>query len=110
HYFDSKSGLFTAVLDAVFARHEPGNSAADDPAAAMRAYLGALEILARSNAGLVASLLGSQTHPAVPAEASSAARVWLERIQQRIAAAVEDAQRRGDYRDDIDPGQVSRLA
>ena len=110
HYFDSKSGLFSAVLDTVFGRHDPGPAAADDPAAAMRAWLGALEVLARSNSGLVAILMASNDHPAVPADASSAAHAWLERVHGRIAESVEEAQRRGYYRDDIDPAQVARLA
>lgn len=110
HYFESKGGLFFAVLDTVFGRHDPGPAVSDDPAAAMRAYLSALEVLARSNSGLVAILMGSRGHPAVPVEASNAARGWLERVHGRIAEAVEDAQRRGYYRDDIDPAQIARLA
>jgi TetR/AcrR family transcriptional regulator len=108
HYFDSKSGLFAAVLGAVLARHEPPDHA-EDPASAIKHHLTALEVLARSTPGLVAILSAGGSDAAFPAEASTTAHAWMDRVRGRIAGAVEDGQRRGYYRDDIDPLQVARL-
>lgn len=107
HYFQSKTGLFTAVLHAVLARHEPAETGSDDPASALRRYLGALELLARSTPGLVAVLTADRE--AIPPEVALVAQEWMTRTRSRIAVALEDGQRRGYYRDDIDPEHVARL-
>lgn len=109
HYFNSKSGLFAAVLGSVLARHEPPEHAAEDPASAIKHHLTALEVLARTTPGLVAILSAGASDAAFPAEASNTAHAWIDRVRGRIAGAVEDGQRRGYYRDDIDPVQVARL-
>jgi len=109
HYFDSKSGLFRAVLDSILARHDSRDGAGDDPGQALRSQLTALERLARQTPGLVSILSDSRDASAFPADAANAAREWLERVHSRLAGALEDGQRRGYYRDDIDPAQVARF-
>lgn len=109
HYFDSKSGLLSAVLEALLTKHEGADPVTEDPATALRSLLTALERFARQTPGLVAILADSQTSGAFPREAADAARVWINRVHGRLSGAVEDGQRRGYYRDDIDPRQVAKL-
>jgi len=107
HYFQSKSGLFAAVLAALLRRYEPSDGAADDPAGALRRYLSSLELLARSTPGVVAALNGDRD--VFPPEATTALHDWIASVRTRIAGALADGQRRGYYRDDIDPQEVARL-
>jgi TetR/AcrR family transcriptional regulator len=109
HYFQSKSGLLAAVLESLLSRIETADQVTDDPAAALRSHLTALERFARQTPGLVALLADSRSDTAFPREAAAAAHAWIERLHGKLSGAVEDGQRRGYYRDDIDPAQVARL-
>jgi AcrR family transcriptional regulator len=90
HYFGSKTGLYRAVVDSVARRVDLRTPSTQTPAERIR--------------GLLAVML-----PAY----GSLGRVLPSDFSQRATGAVreilEDGQRRGYVRDDVDPGAVAQL-
>lgn len=110
HYFGSKDGLFAAALEGLLSRADAPDGPGDDPAGAMRRILSQVEAAARASPGLVALLADANANDAFPAGAASLIRDWRRRLLERIVTVMADGQRRGYYRDDLDPAQAARLA
>jgi len=109
HYFDSKGGLFAAALRTALTRLEPAAGSGATPVEELRLLMGALESAVRSAPGLLLTPASPVTD-GVPEEAAAYLREWRTRQQRRLAAAVEEGQRRGHFRDDIDPSGAAEVA
>ncbi len=110
HYFDSKSGLFSSAVTALLDRFAPPHVPAEHPAEEIRAVIAALQAAVRSAPGLLAIIADSSANDEFPAEAAAGVRAWRERQRVRLRSAVEEGQRRGYFRDDIDPAGVAGVA
>lgn len=110
HYFDSKDGLFSRALGALLARLEPKPQTAEHPAEEIRAVVASLQVAVRAFPGILAIIADSAANSAFPREAAAAVHAWRERQRARLRTAVEEGQRRGYFRDDIDPAGVSGVA
>jgi TetR/AcrR family transcriptional regulator len=110
HYFDSKEGLFTSAVAGLLIRLEPAPQAADHPAEEIRAVVAALQAVIRSLPGLLAIIADSSANGEFPREAAAGVRDWRDRQRTRLRTAVEEGQRRGYFRDDIDPANVAGIA
>lgn len=109
HYFDSKGGLFTAALRSVLDRHEPATASVATPVDELRAIAGAVESAARAVPGFL--LAPDPAGPdGMPADAAGMLRDWRARQQTRVAMAVAEGQRRGHFRDDVDPQGIAEVA
>jgi AcrR family transcriptional regulator len=109
HYFDSKRGLYAAVLRAALARLEPVIGEPATPVEAIRRLMEALESAARSAPGI---LLAPEHVPTedLPPEALAELAAWRGRQLARLAETVADGQRRGHFRDDLDPTATAAIA
>jgi TetR/AcrR family transcriptional regulator len=110
HYFDSKEGLFSSAVTGLLSRLEPRAQAAEHPAEEIRAVTAALQSAVRSMPGLLAIIADSSANDDFPREAAAGVRTWRERQRLRLRVAVEEGQRRGYFRDDIDPAGVAGVA
>ncbi len=109
HYFDSKRGLYAAVLRAALARLDPAIGEPATPVEGMRRLMDALESAARGAPGLLLAPEHVATDD-VPAEAVAELQAWRSRQLSRLADAVAEGQRRGHFRDDLDPAATATVA
>ena len=110
HYFGSKEGLFAAALAGLLAPLEPAPTNTSNSAAELRMIITTLQAGARTLPGLVGIVADSNANPDFPDGPRETVRSWLGRTRQRLVDAVADGQRRGYFRDDIDPAGVGQLA
>lgn len=110
HYFDSKEGLFAAALAALVARFDADAPPGVTPVEQIRSVVGVLLRAVRAAPGVVAILVDASANPSFPERASVLLRGWRERMLDRLTAAIEDGQRRGYFRDDIEPRIVAGVA
>jgi TetR/AcrR family transcriptional regulator len=110
HYFESKQGLFSSAVTGLLARLEPAQHAAEHPAEEIRAVLSALQGAIRSLPGLLGIIADSAANDEFPPEAAAGVRAWRDRQRSRLRTAVEEGQKRGYFRDDIDPAAVAGIA
>lgn len=110
HYFDSKEGLFAAALAALVARFDADGPAGATPVEQIRSVVGVLLRAVRAAPGVIAILADAGANPSFPERASVLLRGWQERMLGRLTAAIEDGQRRGYFRDDIEPRVVAGVA
>lgn len=109
HYFDSKDGLFTAALRAGLARALPPALSTDSPVEEVRQLLGRIQQTVRERPGLLAVLATAATDPSLPADARRSVAEFRAHAVQRLQLSLEDGQRRGHFRDDIDPAEFAVL-
>ena len=72
--------------------------------------IAALQAAARGLPGLVGIVADATANPDFPEGPLETMRSWLGRIRQRLTTVLADGQRRGYFRDDIDPASVAQLA
>jgi TetR/AcrR family transcriptional regulator len=109
HYFESKEGLLGAAVASLLADERPAD-AAESPVERLRLALTALSKVLRSTPGLAALVAEATANPRFPPQAATLLRAWRERSRDRIASVLEDGQRRGYFRDDIEPVAVAEIA
>lgn len=110
HYFDSKEGLFAAALAGLVNRFDADAPPGATPVEQIRSVVGVLLRAVRAAPGVVAILVDAGANPSFPERASVLLRGWRERMLDRLTAAIEDGQRRGYFRDDIEPRAVAGVA
>lgn len=111
HYFESKEGLFRSALDALLLRYEPTPAGpSDQPADDIRRVLSDLQSAVRAIPGVLGIIADSTANEGFPPDAAAAVHAWRDRMIERLESAVTDGQRRGYFRDDVDPGTVAGLA
>jgi len=110
HYFDSKDGLFNSAVTALLGRFDPPHQHAEHSAEEIRAVIAALQAAVRAFPGLLAIIADSSANDDFPPAAAAAVRAWRERQRTRLRSAIEEGQRRGHFRDDIDPAAVAGVA
>ena len=110
HYFGSKEGLFIAALEVLLSTLEPAAAASATPVEDLRTTLKSIELAMQQRPGLTGIVADARANPDFPGEALSLVRATLARVQVRLAGILADGQRRGYFRDDIEPAAVARLA
>ena len=101
HYFGSKEGLYRAASASVVSRFAPQAPPGAVPTERLRELVGRLDSAARESP----ALLG----PGVRDDARELAALWCRRAVQAARRILEDAQRTGHVRDDIDLDTVAKL-
>ena len=109
HYFDSKDGLFTAAVAGVLGRFEPRSQVADHPSEEIRAVMDAVQNAVIAFPGLLDLLTDAPGGFEYPRAASMQALGWRDRQHTRLRAAIVEGQRRGYFRDDLDPASTAVL-
>jgi TetR/AcrR family transcriptional regulator len=109
HYFDSKDGLFLAALERLLSRFVPPPPAAT-PTEQVRNGVAAIQGVARAVPGFVGILADAEANSDFPPTAQARLRQWRAAELERLRAALEDGQRRGFFRDDLDPPGVAAAA
>lgn len=113
HYFGSKEGLFLTALQSLLARHEWAPAAAGiepHPAEQIRSLLTAVQSAIRAVPGLLGILADSRSTGDFPPDALRLLRRWRADLLARLTGAIEEGQRRGYFRDDIDPAAVAAIS
>jgi TetR/AcrR family transcriptional regulator len=108
HYFGSKEGLFAAALAPMLARGAAGPRP-DSPVDQIRRLLGELYAAASSTPGMVGILADARANPEFPREARTAVQRWREEKLANLSAAISEGQRRGHFRDDVEPDLVAAI-
>ena len=110
HYFSSKEGLFSQAVRALLTRLEPPVQPAEHSAEEIRSVVAALQAAVSAVPGLLAIIADSAANDDFPKDAADLVRAWRDRQRRRLRSAVEEGQRRGYFRDDIDPESVAGVA
>lgn len=103
HYFESKSGLFAAAQRSLLTRFEPDADPVTSLVDEVRRVMRAVEAAARAIPGIVFLVPRRPVGDDFPAEADATLRDWRERQRARLEDAITEGQRRGHFRDDLDP-------
>ncbi len=109
HYFGSKDGLYAAVAAATFLGAPDSQLTAPTPTESLRRCVADMASWFGRTSG--AALLVSEcvSGRPVPAEAERTVNGWLQKASTNIRAAIDDGQRKGYFRDDIDAQSIARL-
>ncbi len=103
HYFGSKAGLHRAALESILVPPSSGRSGS--PAERLRQFAAQLSATVQVHPALL-SLLAAKA----PDEGSSSlVKGWQQRALAQARDILEDGQRSGHVRDDVDVGAVSEV-
>jgi TetR/AcrR family transcriptional regulator len=109
HYFGSKDGLYAAATAATFRSAPFPLQDAASPTESLRRFVA--EIASWFAASPGAALLTSECVPGrpVPEGAERTVSDWLRLAAAGIKSAIDDGQRKGYFRDDVDAQYVAAL-
>lgn len=105
HYFGSKSGLHRAALTALLDRSIATAPASKAPAERLRELVANLGAVVASHPSLLALLASRAGDP----ESLAAASAWLARARQQARQILQDGQRTGYVRDDVEVDAVAEV-
>ena len=113
HYFRSKEGLYSAAISTVFATWQPAPDSGEHPSERLRETIAHIVQWLSDNPGAARAIAeagrvvaGHQTDAtAPPAEPMR----WFEDTEDAVRSAVEEGQRQGHFRDDVDPQSVADI-
>lgn len=108
HYFGSKDGLYAAAVQSLLARLEPAAPSTATPGEELRSIIAALHAAVRAAPGVLGLLAEGQGE--VPSAGADQLRTWRDRQVARLTASISEGQRRGFFRDDIEPSAVAESA
>jgi AcrR family transcriptional regulator len=109
HYFGSKDGLYEAAVARVFsAAPAPGDSAAT-PLEVIKGRIAAVAGWLEENPGAAPALTECASGRGLPQGAVQSAAAWVGGESGALRTAVEDGQRRGFFRDDLDSQLIVEL-
>lgn len=110
HYFGSKEKLFAAAVDSLLTGLEAHRASATSPIEQVRVTIRGIVTELRALPGVVGILADSGANPGFPEPAAASLRLWQNRLLAQLEAAIQDGQRRGYFRDDVEPRAVSEVA
>ena len=110
HYFGSKDGLYSAAVAAALSGAPPMTEEPSPPPDALKRHVSALTEWLIKTPG--AALAISECRPGrdVPAGAVSQVAGWMESQERHLSALLDDGQRKGHFRDDIDVQAIVALS
>jgi TetR/AcrR family transcriptional regulator len=109
HYFGSKDGLYAAAAAATFRAAPLPPQGTASPTESLRRFVAeiALWFAGTPGAALLASECGAGRP--VPEEAERTVTGWIQQATAGIKSAIDDGQRKGYFRDDVDAQYVAAL-
>jgi hypothetical protein len=81
----------------------------DSPAEEVRLVLGRVQQAIRERPGLVAVLATAASDRSIPPDARTRIAEFRSQLVARVHSTLQDGQRRGYFRDDIDPAEIAAL-
>ncbi len=108
HYFGSKDGLYVAAVSHMLSTAPNATGSAPPPEALWR-FADDLQRWLDANPGSAVMLAECLSGVDVPEAAASSARAWLGDATAAIRSIVDDGQRKGHFRDDIDHAEIVKL-
>ncbi len=109
HYFESKRGLHRAALNSVLARHALTDLPGKQPADRLRGLIAQLAALSRAHPSVLALLASSRPGSASAPESQKMAKDWRAAAVLQARRILEEGQRAGYFRDDLDLDDVSEV-
>jgi TetR/AcrR family transcriptional regulator len=109
HYFGSKDGLYAAAAAATFRSAPLPRQDAPSPTESLRRFVAEIASWFAATPG--AALLAAECMPGrpVPEGAERTVSEWLRQAADGIKSAIDDGQRKGYFRDDVDAQYVAAL-
>jgi AcrR family transcriptional regulator len=105
HYFGSKSGLHRAALKSLLERFAPAGQAGSPPAERLRDLTGQLVATTEAHPALLALLASPEQDP----EATALADEWRSRANRQTRQILQDGQRAGYVRDDVEIDAIAEV-
>lgn len=105
HYFGSKTGLYLAALKSMLERSVTPGQPSRAPVERLRDLSDQLAAVASSHPALLTLLASPKGEP----EAAAIAEAWLERAREQARGILQDGQRSGYIRDDVEIDAVAEL-
>ena len=111
HYYGSKDGLFLSALTELLARCEPrAVSPSDHPTAEIKEVIASLQLAMRARPGMLGIIGDAAANKDFPADAAQLMRSWRGPPWAPPHSAIEEGQRRGYFRDDVDPKALAGIS
>lgn len=110
HYFDSKNGLYEAVVTELFPATPVFDGRGTTPLESVGTCIAAIAERLHANPGAARILVECSGVVEVPAAASRAVGTWIELQANTLRSVIEDGQRKGFFRDDADAQTVAAIA
>ena len=108
HYFGSKDGLYAAAVQSLLTRLDVPLAGAATPGEELRGLVSTLHAAVQAAPGVLGLLAEGQGE--APASGVDLLRAWRDRQLARLRSAVSEGQRRGFFRDDVEPAAVAEAA
>jgi AcrR family transcriptional regulator len=109
HYFGSKDGLYEAAVRQVLSTATPPVGVAQTPLESLKAALSEISEWMEANPGAAVAITECTSGREMPAAAVQSAADWIRLQSDGIRAAVDEGQRQGFFRDDVDSQLVVEL-
>lgn len=110
HYFESKNGLYEAVVSGLFASSAITEGRGATPLESLKEHLSRIADWLEANPGASRALAECARGTGIPTVACRAAEGWLELQSSALRGAIEDGQRKGFFRDDVDAQTIAVVA
>lgn len=109
HYFGSKDGLHKAAVESVLERVDVATERGRPPADGLRQVLRQLLAATEKHPELLLMLAAPASYAHASPDAIALATDWRRRTSESAEQVLQDAQRAGFVRDDVDPGFVAEV-
>ena len=107
HYFGSKDGLYEAAVANLLPQDQEESAPAQTPLDALKGCIAGIAAWLAENPGAALALAECAPGSELPGGALRLASEWTDRQVGMLQAALEDGQRKGFFRDDIDAQSIA---
>lgn len=109
HYFGSKAELHDAAIVAALRRAEVRASPAGQPGERLRQLIGQLQQVTAGSPALLTILANLRLTRSITGSAAREVDAWLARATDCARQILDDGQRSGHFRDDLDSAPIAEL-
>jgi len=110
HYFGSKDGLYTSVVASAFASAPTPPAEVAIPSDGIRGFLGSFAEWLMAMPGAALTIVECAPGRHAPPAAAVHVSTFLSRTSLGLRKLIDEGQRKGFYRDDVDWQQIVNLA
>ena len=109
HYFGSKDGLYAAAAAATFRSAPLPRQGTATPTESLRRFVGEIASWFAGTPGAARFAIECVPGRSMPEDAERTVSIWLKLASSAIVSTIEDGQRKGYFRDDIDAQGVADI-
>jgi AcrR family transcriptional regulator len=109
HYFRSKDGLYDAAVSRVFSGAPTTGETTATPPEVLKGLVAGLAMWFARNPGAAVAVTECARQQVMPEAAVATVAAWRSRVSASLRSALDEGQRQGHFRDDIDTQAIVEL-